>query len=189
MSSGVEYDVFYPPFDSATLAEIEDFRPAAPLALNTHHVEQRLPRISLPPPDASAPPSPDEFDAYFSGFTAQDYAEIDASTLAAHAAAYPPLPPPRVTVSGTTAGTGGGGALGGGGGGGGGGSGGGRAGASGGSANGGPRIEITVERARKADARPSVKARWGQRSKRSSYEQFRSWRGQLSVTDLAGPSW
>lgn len=188
MSSSDEYDVFYPPFDSAALAEIEDLRPAAPLAINTHHVEQRLPHVSLPPPDASAPPSPDEFDAYFSGFTAQDYAEIDASALAAHAAASPPLPPPRAGTSGTATGTGGGGGAFNGGGGG-AGSGGGRAGASGGSGNGGPRIEITVERARKADARPSVKARRGPRPKRSPYEQFRSWRGQLSVTDLAGPSW
>ena len=171
MSSEDEYDAFYPPIDPAALAEIEDLAPhTLPGVIVSLPVYVYSPAAVRPRNSSTrtrTPPSPDEFDAYFSGFTAEDFAEIDASAVAAHAAMSPPLP-----EAGTGASTPGGASAG--------------PGAGGGARHGGPRIEIAVERARNADPSPRVKAT---RPRRSPYEEFRGSRGQLSVTDLTGPSW
>ena len=93
MSSEDEYDAFYSPIDPTALAEIEDLAPLAPRINSTPSIAiepnpELIPHHTVP----GTPSSPDEFDAYFSGFTAEDFAEIDASIVAAHAALAPPLP-------------------------------------------------------------------------------------------------
>ncbi|KAI0826879.1 exonuclease V [Trametes gibbosa] len=167
MSGTDEYDAFYPPIDHQDLVDIE----AAAIAAYSLREASRPPAPPLSQeslPDSSAS---DEFDVYdFSEFTADDFVHIDALVLA-HTPDIPtppndPIDPPPAQPQ--TA----------------------RRGSDAVksrriSVDGGPRVEIGFEETANANPRSRVKGS----SRRTPFQQFRSWKGMLSVTDLVGPSW
>ncbi|KAH9854743.1 exonuclease V a 5' deoxyribonuclease-domain-containing protein [Lenzites betulinus] len=170
MSTTDEYDAFYSPIDHQDLVDIE----AAAIA--AYALREATPTPAPPFSQESQVESftPDEFDLYdFSEFTADDFAHIDALVLA-HTPDIPSTPndpvhstpaQPHTEGSGNDAGSRGSNRR--------------------TSWNGGPRVEIGFEGAPNANPRPRVKGS----SRRTPFQQFRSWKGVLSVTDLVGPSW
>lgn len=169
MADTDEYDAFYSPIEHQDLVDIEA------TALATYTLRQAS--ISTPEPQSTQASQPessssDEFDSYdFSEFTAEDFEHIDALVLA-HTPDMSTTPVHPVQAQPSSArrgsyGRGGGGSSR-------------RAGW-----NGGPRVEIGLEGATSADSRRRFKGP----SRRTPFQQFRSWNGVLSVTDLVGPSW
>ncbi|KAI0632186.1 exonuclease V a 5' deoxyribonuclease-domain-containing protein [Trametes polyzona] len=165
MSDTDEYDAFYPPINHDDLVDIE----AAAIAAYT----LRGTTPATPPPESQTTQqelsTSDEFDSYdFSEFTAEDFEQIDALVRAHTPSTSTPSSDPEQTEmhreSRRENGSGNSGT---------------------GRGNGGPRVEITFERAANADPSRRVKGP----GRRSPFQQFRSWRGALSVTDLVGPSW
>ncbi|RPD64631.1 hypothetical protein L226DRAFT_565390 [Lentinus tigrinus ALCF2SS1-7] len=192
MSEPDEYDAYYLPVNPEDFAAI-DAAAARALAqdstseVNTTTSTQVSVDLAIRDPARVSPPSPDEYDEYdFSEFTADDFLQIDAFLAArAHAATF--SSPELAAAPAVHAGPSGGGPE----------RADGRSTGRGdrGGGNGGPRIQIAVEGAANADTSSSrymkdaTRGRAAAKSKRSPYEQFRSWNRQLSVTDLAGPSW
>ncbi|KAI0372237.1 hypothetical protein BV20DRAFT_964361 [Pilatotrama ljubarskyi] len=164
MPDADEYDEFYSPIDPHDLVGIEAAAVAA------HALREAT--LSTPVQQSSQesqpePPPSDEFDSYdFSEFTAEDFERIDAFVLARTESMQPtPIPPSPIKQPRERSGSNGGS---------------GRAGQ-----NGGPKVEIALEGAPKANSRRLVKGS----SRRTPFQQFRQWNRVLSVTDLVGPSW
>ncbi|KAI0667586.1 exonuclease V [Trametes maxima] len=171
MSPQDDYDAFYSPIDPQELVDIEAAAIAA-YALRQTRTPSPEPRESSK--TRSEPPSPDEFDSYdFSEFTAQDFENIDAFVLA-HTpdVSTPPVTPAPACEPSEEGGAG-------------------RFTTNrNGNRNGGPRIEIALERAARTDTKCLVKGRKAKvPRKQTPFEQFRRWKRVLSVTDLVGPSW
>ncbi|KAI0647988.1 exonuclease V [Trametes meyenii] len=171
MSHSDDYDAFYSPIDPRQLVDIEA---AVIAAYALRQTKSPSPEPSKSLKTRLEPPSPDEFDSYdFSEFTAQDFENIDAFVLA-HTPEMSTPPATPTPVCGTS-----------------------RDGGIGtpnssrsNNGNGGPQIEIALERAARTDAKRLVKGRKAKIHKKlTPFEQFRRWKRVLSVTDLVGPSW
>ena len=200
MSEPDEFDAFYLPIDSEDIAGIEA---ATARALARDKRTNPLPDIessyisatqaptfstSPQPPAARSPPSPDEFDAYdFSEFTDEDFAHIDAMVRTARAKMHPSSEhgyegPAHPEPAGDGPGSGIPGPRGDG-----------VEDGDGRGPDGGPRIQIAVEKAANADLSrylqddPASHRR--EPPKRTPYEQLRCRSRLLSVPDLAAPSW
>ena len=192
MSEPDEYDPYYLPVDPEDFAAIDAATARALAQDNIPGVgftSQTQPGSRSTTREPASPPSPDEYDEYdLSEFTADDFVQIDAF-VAARADTTPLYTPSPTSTPASHAGRsedghGGGGEPGVG-----------RARGDHGDGNGGPQIQIAIEGAACADSSSSrnlkgaVAGHAPSKSKRSPYDQFRSWNRQLSVSDLTGPSW
>ncbi|PIL31323.1 hypothetical protein GSI_06021 [Ganoderma sinense ZZ0214-1] len=176
MSEQDEYDAYFVPF-TLNYEDLDAIQAAETRALSPKHATEHTPELhSNNSPSSHTPPSSDEFDAYdLSEFSAEDFVQIDKLVLSVHPPPLPTIPErPDTTVSRDSQSPLGRGSP---------------TGGDGGVKNGGPSIEIALERNRNADSPRPLKDSWIKRTKRSPYEQFRSWNRLLSVTDITGPSW